>query len=385
MRALRETGIFALSWAAVWFPSSFLVGKFFGPLQWAFSVAVALAVIALLRTAGCRDSLELRRNSRIFALLIFSAIAVTVVLAYPMVNQGISGGSDRDEEMLVAADHITRGWNPYDGETYLGWPVNKLPGLLFLSFPFYAFVHPTSFSLVSIALLFIVFEGIAQNSVRALGGWILATALSVVTIHDVATGGTLAANAILVLAGLVVTRRHAGEWPSPIFVCAVAFLATAMCSRINFLLIAPLVVMDLWRRHGRGAVGPVATFALVIAFWTALYLYLGGFNNVGVTNVFKHLEEPSGIPSVFFSAAIVLIAIAAAVWPGSHGFWLRAACVGFFSVVILVFTPVLFGGGMLLPHASYGLTYLFFAIAATIEPRSASSLSSVNSPVKQTT
>src|SRR5882724_2182705 len=97
-------------------------------------------VIGLLVIIVFEDPLfNLLKENRAPVLGILTAIGMLAIflVVYPMANSGkFGGGSDTDEAITLAATNLLYGKYPYYARTYLGNPIDPLPGAILLSIPF---------------------------------------------------------------------------------------------------------------------------------------------------------------------------------------------------------------------------------------------------------
>ena len=96
---------------------------------------------------------------RAVCLISLVLLAVAFGVIYPIANRGVSGGSDRDEALNIAAAALWRGENPYYQRTYLGNVVSPLPGAILLAEPFVAIGNSAYGNLFWLALALVVPQG----------------------------------------------------------------------------------------------------------------------------------------------------------------------------------------------------------------------------------
>ena len=311
--------------------------------------------------------------------LTFAGLVAAFVVLYPLANAGSvsalslssrdGGGSDRDESLNLGAAELLAGRYPYSPRTHLGNPVTQMPGALLLAVPFRLLGNAAWQNLFWMA----VFVGLARwrfgDTRLALGFlWLLLLA-SPVALQDFVTGGDLGANSIMVLTALLLLV----EWvPDPSAAAyqrigAALFTGVAFSSRLNFLLLAPLLFAALARRAGaRAAAGYLALAGLAFAAVTLPFWWHdpAGFAPLRLHNKFALFDAPllpgSGL---LFPGASLLFALLLACRPGNQevSTWLMHC--GLVQALPLALAVVLASAWAKWPNftiADYGPVCLYF-------------------------
>jgi hypothetical protein len=222
------------------------------------AVLVSLPIYMLFATvAWPRIELATRRvgnrTALIVALVGLVLIAAVLAVAYPHLNVHTPGqGSDRDDGVNIGARRLLHGEYPYGPRTYLGNPIDMLPGDLLLAAPFVAAFGSVAYSNVFwLAVLVGLLVVLGRPLAAAVIGVGVALALSPGVLREYLTGGDLIANTIT-----VTTAALALYWLAPKRaggITAALFLGLALASRANFaFLLIPLTAALAgrvgWRR-----------------------------------------------------------------------------------------------------------------------------------------
>jgi hypothetical protein len=120
-------------------PSLAQVQKYLGTTGVVIYIFVALSVLLVgyrhfspwfICTASEKQALWLAAGTFLFLIVVFAFV-------YPIANSGIvGGGSDREDNINIAAIGLLHGNYPYYAQGYLGSPTHSLPGSLLLAIPF---------------------------------------------------------------------------------------------------------------------------------------------------------------------------------------------------------------------------------------------------------
>jgi hypothetical protein len=209
------------------------------------------------------------------AVLGLVALTVGFSVGYPIANQGLAGGSDRDEALNLAIGALLSGSYPYYERTYLGNPISPMPGSLLLGLPFFLLGNSSYQNIFWLGAFYFAAGWVLAGTGRALALSAMVLLLSPVVLHEFLTGGDVLANSMFVVCFLllIVQGIRAGWAP---WACALfaALLGIAFSSRANFLFCLPLLWswMVKWAGPSRGfayASVSLLAFALVtVPFWT---------------------------------------------------------------------------------------------------------------------
>ncbi len=186
-------------------------------------------------------------------LLTLTALALTFMVIYPIVDAGLAGrGSDNDDDLNLVTRRLLQGQYPYYGTTYLKNPLGALPGAALLAIPFVMMGNSAYQNLFWI-LAFLAVLWFYLRDIRQVLSllWIMLFICPVFP-HQILTGNTELANSLYVLVFMVaviesVTR---GEVPEAVKVGASIMLGIALSSRANFLLLSPLLFFFLFQNAG---------------------------------------------------------------------------------------------------------------------------------------
>jgi hypothetical protein len=306
------------------------------------------------------------RGAFLLLLLTLSALAVAFAFLYPLANSGaFGGGSDRDDANNLGTLELIHGRYPYYVMTYLGNPVNTLPGSLLLAIPFVIIGNASFQNFFWLGALWILCRHVLEDGRKALIFLWTILGLSPVVAQQLIVGGDYLSNAIFVLVSVVlVIRLHTcPATPAWRKLSAAAFLGLCLCSRSNFLLLTPLIFSTIVRRAGwrdaiLGAGVSTACFSVL-----ALPFYLhdpAGFAPLHYQNKFDGYFSFSGL---LFPLLSVIIAVLAALYRNGDDlsdFLIKGAISLTTPVVALVLLlPLVDGDQRFLAQCDYGISFLF--------------------------
>lgn len=258
------------------FSSSGLVQKFAGTGGLAaYTLAVAGACLLAVRLQGRVDRL-LAGRFRPTAIVCVVLLGLSYGMSHPLEDgKGPGRSSDRDEGLELAVTRMLDGENPYYPQNPVAGPLSLLPGAILLATPF---VCAGSVGLQNVFWLgaFLVTcrrRGASPALALTLTG--LPLALSPSCLYEFVSGGDLIANGIYVALALLAAGR---AWtteaaPRGSRISATLFLAVALASRANFILLLPVFGAFVWNRNGfaRAAFACGATFAAYAALVLPFY------------------------------------------------------------------------------------------------------------------
>lgn len=386
------------------FPSFPHVQKYLGLLGVLAFIAIGLAVADLFFRAAAGPSVRglSRRETFVLCSVLLAVLIAAFAVGYPLANSGRLGpGSDLDDELNSAGREILAGRNPYRLETYLGNPIDLLPGELILALPFVALGNGAFQNFFWLAA-FLWAAGLVLRNPRSVLILFAAMLLFCPAVwQEFLTGSDRLTNGFHVLVSIVllstVTPQKIG-WRGAV---GAVLLGIGLASRMNFLALVPIVFAFLAERGGfRKALGLSALAALVFACVTLPFFLAGAGHFPPLTQVrvaqwvdgiwaFSSLAIPvlSILASVFF-AAKRLISVRRrperttpdAEAAGGAGFditfW-NEAC---FVLAVPVFLPVILSsfasGWPMFFYAGYGVFYLPFGALALMKSLPARDLTS---------
>lgn len=239
----------------------------------------------------------------------FCSLAAIFYICYPIANSGIFGpGSDRDEDINIATNALLHGRYPYYIKTYLGNNITHFPGSLFLSIPFVLLgngAYQNFFWFLAFLIMLRFY----------LGGWRLALfllwlllILSPAILHEFVTGGDLAANSLYILIFTfffvnALSKLHSKRWEK---VLSAILLGVGFSSRLNFLLLLPLIFSTLVQNVGWRIT--IKYVALVGAVFVAITLPFYLYDSRNFTPLYGQFSKIGNFNSLFpFAAAFIII------------------------------------------------------------------------------
>lgn len=319
---------------------------------------------------------------RVPALAVATAIALCLlfVAVYPRVNtHQPDRGSDDDDAYNTGVIALAHGQSPYAHQTYLGNPLAPMTGAYALAAPFVA-IGTSAWQNVFWIVVFFVAVGrrdarddggsasapaggdLEDPGTRAMRlGWLVCAA-SADTIQNLVTGTAHVANTIYVALGLwwlVRTSR-----PRTV----AALWGIALASRANFLMLVPLALAALARRHGwRAALLAIAAALTVMAALTVpFYLHdPAAFAPLYAAEKLQPFDEVLPHASVLIVVSMALVAVAAALTrlDGTRLFW-KAALVQAVPILLGLAIGAWARGGLNAAYASYATFASWFVFLA---------------------
>lgn len=356
------------------FASLGTVQKYLGtPLAFIYLAGVLL-VVPLLVVFGKPLFLRLttERTALWLAAATLVALVVVFIVIYPHVNAHATvAGSDRDEDANLATNLLIRLHYPYYVTTYLGNHITHLPGSLVLAIPFVLIGNSAYQNIFWLPALFAGLRAHTGSSRLALFWCWLLLAASPAVLREYVTGGDLIANGIYVLLATigVLWASRRGGWLS---VAAAIALGLTLSSRVNYLLVLPLLASALLQSVGRRR-ALIDTSVAIGAFGiVTLPFYL--YDRAGFTP-FHAADKLSQFDAVLPHARVLILGLAALLavvlsftrMRADGGALARNAAV--VQVFILVWAVALDSAGagtatFFFLVSGYGLNAVFFALFA---------------------
>ena len=313
---------------------------------------------------------SLLTGNRIKVLAILTAIALLVIflIVYPVANSGrFGGGSDTDEAITLAATNLLYGQYPYYARTYLGNPIDPLPGAILLSIPFVLMRNVGYQNLFWMILGFVALKSYMKSWKQALIlSWII-IAFSPRLMSLYVVGNDDIANTLYILLSMTLlvtlcTRDDSKDWKK---VLVAILIGIGFSSRANFLFLLPLLYSTLvnqtgWKRAtGYMAISGLAFLSVTLPFFLYDPVGFTPFHTMHKLNRFNQvLPHADIIISLLTLGAAVTLSLK---WnDGSMSALLRNC-----SIVLAI--PVLFSfvipslKVIHLKNAGYGIFCLFFA------------------------
>lgn len=246
--------------------------KFLGPLGTAGffgGVFVMLVIIARMAPAFVKRVTE--RQALILAAATLLALIALFVAVYPIANAGLTGrGSDREDNINYAVRAMLNGQNPYEHRGYY------LPGTFLLALPFVALGNSAWQNFLWVAVLFFASRRLLGDGRLALLLLWTLLLLCPAFLQELVTGGDLITNTVSVIVAALLVTWNAGRSGQPPWktILVAVFFGVALASRLNFALVAPLVIALVARRAGWkiAVLTAAATIATVVALGLAFGL-----------------------------------------------------------------------------------------------------------------
>jgi hypothetical protein len=322
-----------------------------------------------------------RRTALALAILTIALAGLAFGVLYHVADAGIvGGGSDSDDALNLATRALLHGQYPYHVRTYLGAGATYLPGSLLLALPFTILGNAAYQNLFWMAVLLWVVATIVDVRLALLLVWTV-FALCPRVGQLIITGGELLASGIYVPVAVLFAIEPPGlRWWNRHWWIRCALLGLAVSSRINYLLLIPVILAAIarqrgWRRAIESGAVIAATMIVVIgpfwlydpaAFWRAC------------------IEQQNAAAAQLLPSAQLLVpllsaafALAAAIPPGSSrsNLLLRCVAIQAFPVLLLVAVSSVRLGAPNFIYAGYGIHFLFFGLLGLWPPFAGSPVS----------
>lgn len=311
-------------------------------------------------------------NTLYLTVVTLIILAVVFFLVYPIVNSGvIGGGSDRDEDVTIAARALLKGEYPYHLKTYLGNSITHLPGSLILASPFVLLGNGAYQNLFWL-LLFVLVSGFYLKDAR-LGLFLLGLLVffSPVVLQEFITGGDLLSNGIyIVLFILLLVHSAAGPGISALQkALAAVLLGVALSSRLNFIFILPLVFSSMAQKSGwKSALIYIGVVVLVFLAVTLPYYFHDPksftpfYGQYGKLSQFRHILPFSGVIVPLIGCALALVLSFQRMKEGYAIMLRNCALVQASFVMWAVVLDTQRSGRLQCILSGYGLSFLFFGV-----------------------
>jgi len=235
---------------------------------------IFVSIFLLLLVKGKLEKIQRVIGNPLSISLFLLAVAIACWIAYPFADslKLSMQGSDQDDCIILGVNRILDFSHPYSEKTYFGNPCSPGPGLLLLYAPF-VILHIYILGAISsiAAVVLSLYQKWGDWNIAGL--WLIALFSSLV-IPELLTVGSdlvLLGNGIAFLAIALPNMVRNKNLTSAIYLSILCGLLAS--SRINFIVMAPLIslfVFASWRRGG------VIFFCLsmLVTFIPSLYIYL---------------------------------------------------------------------------------------------------------------
>jgi len=352
------------------------VQKYLG-ITWVIPYCVAMYLILLFIRSKIIPAFMKRFKERdILVLLAVTMLALGILFftVYPVLNSGvIGGGSDRDEDLSVAAAELLKGHYPYYPVTYLGNKITHLPGSLILGIPFVLLgngAYQNLFWLLVLSVFLMYY--LKSRREGLLFFWIL-LALSPVILHEFLNGADLLSNGIYVLVLLflavgAILDEHCPLWKRAIFTF---LLGLALSSRSNFLLVLVPMFFFLWQNSSFKKAFIYAGLGLITFLLVTMPFYL--YDPRGFSPLASQFDKVGQFSDVlpFAGSLIVGLTVLLTVvlslrrMPDDDALFENCFLIQLFPVVSGLILHSIQGKGVNLVFSSvYGMNFLFFGVVA---------------------
>jgi hypothetical protein len=262
----------------------------------------------------------------------------------------------------VALWRTFHGLYPYSARTYLNNQITPLPGALLLAAPFWALGDSAYQNLFWIPALFVAFAKVSPRG-RALVYWLCAVFLAPAVFEEMMVGGDYATNSIYVAVATLLLIRVAADpgaatWKS---LLAAALWGVAVCSRLNYVIIVPVVLIHLFFQIGLKRTCILAGIAAFTALALALPFYFANpaeFSPLHVTSKMNGAEVTP--PLILAAEALVFIVpfvLAAMRWARSEAGMMFVCAAGLIFPTLAAFALRVY------QRDSSPLTFLAFAVS----------------------
>lgn len=232
-----------------------------------------LPIFLFLLVNGKLEKIQKVIGNPLSILLFFVVVTIACWIVYPFADALKLNlqGSDQDDCIILGVNRILNFSHPYGEKTYFGNPCSPGPGLLLLYAPFVIFHIYILGAIASIAAVVLSLYQ-KRGDWNIAGLWLTALFSSLIIPELLAVGSDLVllGNGIAFLAIALPPTVRNRNLTSTIYLSILCGLVAS--SRINFIVIAPLVSLFVfagWRRGG------VIFFCLstLVAFIPSIYIY----------------------------------------------------------------------------------------------------------------
>ncbi len=303
----------------------------------------------------------------------FILVLAVFFVVYPLANSDVPGkGSDRDEALNAATGALLSGHYPYYPKIYSGNPITPLPGSLLLAVPFVLLgnsAYQNFFWLL--AFLLTMNSYLKDRRLALLLLWAL-LAFSPVVLHEIVTGGDLLSNSIYVLLFVMwlVTAVPRADFPQWGKFLLASLLGVGIASRINFVLVLPLVFSALVQGAGwRSATRFIAITGLTSILLTLpFYLYdPQGFSPLHTTTKLDQFDSWLPLAGLVVPIAVGIVALILSIHHTNRSLQgLARNCAIVLALPVLSATALqsIRAGYLWLSWIGLGVSFLFFGAVA---------------------
>ena len=316
------------------------------------------------------------RQTGLLALATLAGLVAVFWIVYPFANAGsIGGGSDSDDALNLATRALLDHRFPYAIHTYLGAPATYLPGSLLLAVPFVILGNAAYQNVFWLAVWLLTMMFYLTDVKRALVFFWM-TLLCPLVWQLLVTGGELLASSIYIVVFVLFAKRTclSGQ-RSPWRWVAAVLLGIGLSSRVNYLLLVPVILSAAIQRVGckDTARYAAATGGALLAvtlpawlhdpdvFWVAC-LREQNWVAIQMNGLFTHADIVLPLLSAVFA---VVLSFRRLTKPWQAGLLAHCALTQAFPVIIVVLLTSFRAGKFDLTFTAYGLHFLFFGLFAS--------------------
>lgn len=372
---LSQNKKFIKFWPFVWLALSLLipslpdVQKYLGsPGLVVYLLFVPAAVFFYLRiflpffNAGISE-----KQAFLLALVFLAGVAVVFMVIFPIANVHIPGrGSDSADGLNLAVKEILNLRYPYNVRAYLGNPISELPGSILLSMPFVIMGNSAYQNIFWIFVFCIFLKSYLKTWRLVFPLMLLIFVLSPVVDQQLVTGGPNLANEIFIMLSmyLFISQMSGAHHSTLAKTGSAVFLGIAMSSKLNFVLVGPLLFSCLvqnsdWKQTVKYLLLGAAVWALVTL---PLYFY--------APESFTPFRTQAGHASYSvlpFSVVLLPLAVGTVsvilalrrMGPDCEAFFRYSAFVQGLLIVMTVILSNMAAGRIDLNNFRYGIMFLF--------------------------
>jgi hypothetical protein len=193
------------------------------------------------------------KQAFLFTLVFLAGVAVVFFVVFPIANVHIPGrGSDSADGLNLAVKELLNLRYPYNVRAYLGNPISELPGSILLSMPFVIMGYSAYQNIFWIFVFCIFLKSYFKTWRLVFLLMLLIFALSPVVDQQLVTGGPNLANEIFIMLSmyLFISQMSGANHSRLAKTGSAVFLGIAMSSKLNFVLIGPLLLSCLVQNSG---------------------------------------------------------------------------------------------------------------------------------------
>ncbi|HUN54977.1 MAG TPA: hypothetical protein VMU29_07475 [Smithella sp.] len=311
---------------------------------------------------------EISEKQALMLTLVFMAgVAAVFFVVFPIANVHIPGrGSDSADGVNLAVKELINLRYPYLVRAYLGSPISELPGSLLLAMPF-VIMGNSAYQNIFWIIVFCVFLK------SYLGTWrqvfllmMLIFVLSPVVDQQLVTGGPNLSNEIFIMLStyLLVSQLSGANHSKIAKTGSAVFFGIAMSSKLNFVLIGPLLFSCLLQNSNLKET--IKYLLISAAVWAIVTLPFYFYAPVSFTP-FRAQAAHASYSILPFSAILLplsvgLVSVVLAfrrMGPDCEEFFAYSAFVQGLLIVTTVILSNMATGGIDLKIFRYGIMFIF--------------------------